>query len=100
MAGSQHTVSFSSPVQPSRAPEPMLVREAGRGSSAMPVQPLNAPAPMVVSDSGRVSSVMFVQLRKASSPISVMEPNSSTYSTLLSAKASAPMVVNQPQWWG
>ena len=55
---------------------------------------------MVVSDSGRVSSVMFVQLRKASSPISVMEPNSSTYSTLLSAKASAPMVVNQPQWWG
>ena len=88
------------PSQPSNAPEPMPVSDSGRASPVSPVQPLNAPEPMVVSDSGRVSPVMFVQLRKASSPISVMEPNSSTYSTLLSAKASAPMVVNQPQWWG
>ena len=87
-------------MQPLNAPEPMVVSDSGRASPVSPVQPLNAPEPMVVSDSGRVSSVMFVQLRKASSPISVMEPNSSTYSTLLSAKASAPMVVNQPQWWG
>ena len=40
---------------------------------------------------------MFTQLRNAPSPMVVMEPNSSTYSTLLSAKASLPMVVNQPQ---
>ena len=55
---------------------------------------------MVVRDSGRVSAVMFTQLRKASSPMVVMEGNISTYATLLSAKASLPMVVNQPQWWG
>ena len=66
----------------------------------MPVQFLNAPAPMLVSDSGSFISVMFTQFRKASSPMVVMEPNISTYDTLLSAKASAPMVVNQPQWWG
>ena len=63
----------------------------------MPVQPANAPSPMVSSDAGSASSVRFVQPANAPSPIVVMEPNSSTYSTLLSANASLPIVVNQPQ---
>ena len=93
-------MSFFSPVQPSSAPAPMLVSEAGSVSSVMPVQPFSAPAPRLVSESGSASSVMFTQLRKAPSPMVVMEANSYTYSTLLSAKASFPMVVNHPQWWG
>ena len=62
-----------------------------------PVQPSSTPLPTVVRDAGRVSSVRLTQLRKAPSPRVVMEPNSSTQARLLSAKASAPMVVNQPQ---
>ena len=75
----------------------MLTSDAGSVISVRPVQPANAPSPMVSSDAGSASSVRFAQLRTASSPMVVMEPNSSTYSTLLSANASLPMVVNQPQ---